>query len=178
MSVLQAVYFDGKDSRRHAVSVMIAGGKLKVTWDAGSNMTRLEDATGAQTKVTKEIYSKASARVATGPRLRSSTSSRRHPVSTRSWPIASAMAFILRVTGIYTLQDTSFNSRKKQPADSKFLLACIYGKETGDISMPSDQRLSQSGCRMRMRSSRNVATISGALDCSFPNATCLSSRLG
>ena len=30
MSVLQAVYFDGKDSRKHAVSVMIAGGRLKV----------------------------------------------------------------------------------------------------------------------------------------------------
>jgi predicted Zn-dependent protease len=30
MSVLQAVYFDGKDSRRHPVSVMITGGRLKV----------------------------------------------------------------------------------------------------------------------------------------------------
>ena len=30
MSILQAVYFDGKNSRRHPVSVMIAGGKLKV----------------------------------------------------------------------------------------------------------------------------------------------------
>ena len=30
MSVLQAVYFDGKTSRRHSVSVMVAGGKLKV----------------------------------------------------------------------------------------------------------------------------------------------------
>lgn len=30
MSVLQAVYFDGKTSRRHAVSVMIAGGRLKI----------------------------------------------------------------------------------------------------------------------------------------------------
>jgi Zn-dependent protease with chaperone function/tetratricopeptide (TPR) repeat protein len=30
MSVLQAVYFDGKTSRKHPVSVMIAGGRLKV----------------------------------------------------------------------------------------------------------------------------------------------------
>ena len=30
MSVLQAAYFDGKDSRRHPVSVMITGGRLKV----------------------------------------------------------------------------------------------------------------------------------------------------
>ncbi|MGH8661998.1 MAG: M48 family metalloprotease, partial [Burkholderiales bacterium] len=30
MSVLQAVYFDGKDSRRHPVSVMVAGDRLKI----------------------------------------------------------------------------------------------------------------------------------------------------
>jgi Zn-dependent protease with chaperone function len=30
MSVLQAVYFDGKESRRHPVSVMVTGGRLKV----------------------------------------------------------------------------------------------------------------------------------------------------
>jgi Zn-dependent protease with chaperone function len=30
MSVLQAVYFDGKDSRPHPVSVMVAGGRMKV----------------------------------------------------------------------------------------------------------------------------------------------------
>ena len=30
MSVLQAVYFDGKTSRRHPVSVMVAGGRLKI----------------------------------------------------------------------------------------------------------------------------------------------------
>lgn len=30
MSVLQAVYFDGKTSRKHPVSVMVAGGRLKV----------------------------------------------------------------------------------------------------------------------------------------------------
>ena len=45
MSVLQADYFDGKNSLKHAVSVMIAGGKLKVV---GRDVNEEFDARGVR----------------------------------------------------------------------------------------------------------------------------------
>ena len=45
MSVLQAVYFDGKDSRGHPVSLMIAGGRLKVV---GRDVSEEFDARGVR----------------------------------------------------------------------------------------------------------------------------------
>ncbi len=45
MSILQAVYFDGKDSRRHAVSLIVAGDTLKVV---GRDVDETVDAKGVR----------------------------------------------------------------------------------------------------------------------------------
>ena len=45
MSALQAVYFDGKSSSRHPVSVFVAGGKLKIV---GRDVSEEFDARGVR----------------------------------------------------------------------------------------------------------------------------------
>lgn len=45
MSILQAFYFDGKSSRRHPVSILVGGGKLKII---GRDVTEVFDAQGVR----------------------------------------------------------------------------------------------------------------------------------
>ena len=72
MSVLQAVYFDGKSSRRHPVSVFFAGGKLKIV---GRDVSEEFDARGVR----------RSLRVANTPRWLYLPSARASPTTMTRW---------------------------------------------------------------------------------------------